>query len=824
MLAFVLPRPAGRTTAAASSVDHVQAKWQELLAHLEHDNDLGTPEAQRAVAQSLIEHAVLEPALRLAALQPLYQLSLRSNAANEQIAKSLGFLDMLATMAVNSEGSEAGLTEAMVVLESGLLFGSDHTPEALGTSLPWLITLAQSDSTAKIPALGILALLCRRPGLQAALRNNVHLRKFLRALVNNLSQSDYQGIICSLAILASLALDTELGQRLFSAHNITQTVDLLFNILLADRVTPHKQTRLVCCSAHLFLDLFQHPHVRTAVADHPATTDRIAKMALRLRFSDRLMADALLHMLAAMAALPALAAPVAAAATANSSTLVQWALGGTPAARAASLLLQLPGLGAGMQLQHVAESIFACPCLSVETARWLTGLLAHGFDLQSPRAVDKLASLAVALFSVSDADSIAAAAALLAQLCASPDAAISPTNAMFDFVAKILRQGDAARVSAVLALLPPLLNSPARRTALERVLIATATSAPASPPQAPAVLSLPGHMLPAHLPHSHPGTLPLSAAVTDSCATCRGSSPLRGRPENSDEMHFLMDKIRRGLELKDLRSSEVMALYERRIAELERSYSDLMSTLNARTTALQQADRLLADYQRRHEDAATVETQLRLQLQAAEENVRRAGEDRAVYGQQESVLRDMQARLGLQEQRVRTGELQLKSLQTELADRAAHAETLSQRNASMTTELAALQAELSSVTEKYRQAMAATRDLQATIDMKSSQLRERDEAVTSMMAELGRARDGLSQRLQECEALGRDLASGQQRLAALEAALADSRSVSAHMQAEIQRRDELLAMVHELSGPRRSLVGAVGLGPSAPAPAGNVSV
>ncbi|GFT21112.1 protein CIP2A [Nephila pilipes] len=73
----------------------------------------------------------------------------------------------------------------------------------------------------------------------------------------------------------------------------------------------------------------------------------------------------------------------------------------------------------------------------------------------------------------------------------------------------------------------------------------------------------------------------------------------------------LLSKIDNGLQIKDLKSSEIMDLYEHKIAMLTLKEQELQSYVDAKTNALQEADRILTQYKCRQADADAETLRLR---------------------------------------------------------------------------------------------------------------------------------------------------------------------------------------------------------------------
>ncbi|KAG8197586.1 hypothetical protein JTE90_021316 [Oedothorax gibbosus] len=82
---------------------------------------------------------------------------------------------------------------------------------------------------------------------------------------------------------------------------------------------------------------------------------------------------------------------------------------------------------------------------------------------------------------------------------------------------------------------------------------------------------------------------------------------------------FLLSKIENGLQIKDLKSSEIMDLYEHKIAMLTLKEQELQSYVDAKTAALQEADRLITQYKCRQSDADTEALRLRSMMKEYEQ-------------------------------------------------------------------------------------------------------------------------------------------------------------------------------------------------------------
>ncbi|KAJ8278158.1 hypothetical protein GJAV_G00084520 [Gymnothorax javanicus] len=726
-----------------------------------------------------------------------------------------------------------------------------------------------------MPCLGVLANLCRSNlYVQTHIKSLIHVKSFYRTLINFLAHSSLTVVVFALSILASLTLNEEVGEKLFLAKNIHQTFQLIFNIIINGDKT------LTCKYAvDLLVDLLKNPKIADYLTRYEHFSLCLSQVLGLLHGKDPDSAAKVLELLVALCSVPDLRKQLcqsilrppgprlAARAKAEGQgrgtepdpgpALLQWAglpLNGpeTCYLQALSLLtelfeevtISLPSGSARAFLELLLPVLTGL--LQTPTAP-LSELQVKKYCARASHVMDLLLDI---LLRSDDAMKMQVSQQLSCQLCVSQlelllsnsgmDAGFSSPAPCSDLsqvgaevVLKVLQlmsrlkqlvrdmESSFYRILQDQRMVTPLslaLSSDRR----EHVQMALGILLEASPlPDFPAVVL--GECIAANNSYRN-----REAELSMQTHPKLGRSlapPSAHHPSSSPKnIQNLIEKLQGGMELqeqvKDVRVSEIMDVYEQKICALASKEGRLQDLLEAKALALSQADRLIAQYRCQRAQAEAEARKLASLLKEAERRKEELqGEVSAQMLEAERVKGDIEQLLqhngrlqaDSQEhqqlkgsynellQRYNESESMLKELQTAHVSLNKQADTLRKQNESLRVHQERLLAQLSEKEEQIKSLDSHLEERKGEISELQQELKRQDEcsrAKERERKEMEETIDILREELNKTELARKDASI---KASSLELQKSQLEAKLQKKEEELSKHSQMIAMIHSLS-------------------------
>ncbi|KAG7487345.1 hypothetical protein MATL_G00022130 [Megalops atlanticus] len=687
--------------------------------------------------------------------------------------------------------------------------------------------------------LGLLANLCRcNLSVQTYIKSLSQVKAFYRTLINLLAHNSLTVVVFALSILASLTLNEEVGEKLFHAKNIHQTFQLIFNIIVNGDGTLTRKY-----AVDLLVDLLKNPKIADYLTRYEHFSLCLSQVLGLLHSKDPDSAAKVLELLVSLCSVPGLRRLLGGAVFRAPGPRLRAGSRRDPQGRGAepepgpallhwaSLPLDGPDscyLQALLLLTELFEEVIDSG-LCVSAGSFLEQLLpvllellqrpeAAGVELQVQRFCRRAARVLDLLLHIllRSACRWQVGQQLSAQLCVSqvelllasshmdsglscPVTGSGLSQVVAEVVLKVLElmsrfrqlvrdmETSFYRILQDQRVVTPLslaLTSD-RREHVQTALRILLEAAPL--PDFPAIIL--GESIAANNAYRHrEAELSMHEALPSLGRSC---APLSAAPSSPSpqSIHSLIEKLQSGMELqeqvKDVRVSEIMDVYEQKICALASKEGRLQDLLEAKALALAQADRLIAQYRCQRAQAEAEARKLASLLKEAE---RRKEELQAELSGQ--MLEAERAKADIEQLLQHNGRLQA-DCQEHQSLKGSYNELLHRFNESdrMLKELQTAHITLNKQAETLRK---QNDGLKLQQDRILTQLSEKEEQVRGLET-------ALQEREREISGLQCELRQQEQRASSLEVQKAQLEAKLQKKEEELSKHSQMIAMIHSLS-------------------------
>ncbi|XP_072165472.1 protein CIP2A-like [Diadema setosum] len=754
-----------------------------------------------------------------------------------------------------------------------------------------LTQILEQETELTMPCLGLLANLCRQNiSIQAHIKAMDNLKSITKTLIRFLSHSSLTIIIFSLSILTSLCLNEELGDKLFNAKNISQTFQLIFNILInGDGVVTRRY------AVDLFIDLLKSPRIQQSLLIFEHFQLCLRKVLGLLPTQDDESVSKIFELMLSFCTITGLRPTVCRSIMARDVSggsdsddpqsffaIAEWASRPVQSNNTVSLLaLDLMRevyeemLDSGLVAQLSPQTDVAVPMATrlivplqdlegafikhklTKITKVMSLLLTLCNDDSSRAYISRVMNfepcLAIVEHQLNNNQVGLSRTRVAAADCDWGDAGVGTVLCILDLMVSL--QSHLPQIKMALCellqdqrMVPFLahgLSSERReRVQISLKLIKAATTLPDFPSiiLGECIASNNCHRIgsgqegsslghtgpvphPSHnLNQSHSNGYDLSTVGSRLEPSVRAPKVTGHQNAGIDK---LIDRMQTGLDLKDVKASEIMDVYEHKLSSLATKESHLQDLLEAKAMALAQADRLIAQYRCRKAQADNEARKLRSMIQESEkrseeyreqlseatlERERMLAEGKAMMGQierLEAVAREhekLKAAYAEQTQRLEAVQNCLEDKKQEHASLlelhevlTKHSEALKQKHETTLAHLDELERQHKATAKQLKQTEVQLGSTQEELAETSRTLSKTEREREDLEAAIDKLRGELSKAEQAKKKLSQQVSNLESECRQQKSALREKDALISQQKQELSKQQQLTLMIHSLT-------------------------
>lgn len=681
--------------------------------------------------------------------------------------------------------------------------------------------------------------------VQLYVKEQPKVNSLYRSLVSFLSHSNLSVIVYSLSALLSLCFNESLGDKLFSMQNVHQTFQMMFGMLTKSPgylVTEH--------AIDLFLDLLHHDKIRQSLCSYPHLEQSLCTLICLISPSlDDLSASKLLELLDCLMFIQSIRSPLAQLAFSRRcqpafQAVLQW--GGIGHSEISKLQLNsmkfLKNLAeeattSGLAIYHKSEMT----SLLTASVAMVTVVSDNGGLTSDYEACVMAESLAIVLIcSQCESQKNHVVQSITSALCYSlytmslghsslVRSPHDPLSVYDDVTVKCLHL--MVHLTDCVPGMADQLNTALLEPRLLSVLAQSLTSSDRD--RIMAVLQL----LPTVLQTPHFQLLPFALTIAEMNADVERltnpPSPVHEHrhelkrecfPMNQSsqpELQQLIDRMKNGLEIKDAKASDIIDIYEHKLASLQMREGQLQDLLEAKTLALSQADRIISQNRARQAGSEADGRKLISLLQKSEQEQeavkQRLHESERGRSEAESEIEGLLSKVESLEEVVKQhqqlivihSELQQKmeSLQETLAAQREENQSLSDMLETMRRHDESLKKQLDCTISQMQQVELQRQQLEEQVGEKEASIVSLKQALKEQEAinrqhekdkkKLEDQLGGLRGEITQMEAVR---AKQEERIRSLEETCRKQEAVISQQRTELDKHSQIVAMIHNMTG------------------------